>query len=239
MDFAWNTSWGVSTRLVGGLVMTHGDDVGLKVPPLLAPLELVVVPIYRTDEDRSRVLEVARRIEKALCDWERREPDRLRIHVDGREGMKPGAKYYDWELRGVPIRMEIGPKDVDKNQAVLARRDTGEKHPVSLDTIGEDVEDLLEIIQQDMLAAARDRMDRHSVRGDITYDRFRELMDGEGGFVFAGWCGDPTCEAQIKDETKATIRVLPDEEFRSAEAPRRCLKCGRDSVTEAVWAKAY
>jgi prolyl-tRNA synthetase len=239
LEHAWNTSWGVSTRLVGALVMTHGDDKGLRIPPLLAPLELVIVPIYRKDDERARVLEAARNIERALCDWERREPNRLRVKLDQREGIKPGAKYYEWELRGVPLRLELGPRDIENNQAVVVRRDTGEKRPLSLDTVGEDVEDLLEVMQQDMLAAARDRMDRHSVRGDITYDRFRELMDGEGGFVFAGWCGDGACEAQIKEETKATIRVLPDEEFRSAEAPRRCLKCGRESVAEALWAKAY
>src|SRR3569832_784681 len=109
-EFAWNTSWGVSTRLVGGLVMTHGDDIGLRIPPLLAPTEMVIVPIYRSDDERSRVLEAADRIVDALADWERRDPGRLRVHLDDREGMKPGAKYYEWELRGVPIRMEIGPR---------------------------------------------------------------------------------------------------------------------------------
>jgi prolyl-tRNA synthetase len=238
-EYAWNTSWGVSTRLVGGLVMTHGDDVGLRVPPLLAPTELVIVPIYRKDDERARVLEAARRIAATLGDWERREPSRLRVHLDDREGMKPGAKYYEWELRGVPLRMELGPRDIDANQAVLVRRDTKEKQAVSLDTVGEDVQELLQRIQADMLAAARDRLDRNSLRGPITYDRFRQVMDGEGAFVFAGWCGDARCEAAIKEETKATIRVLPDEEFRSAEAPATCLKCGRSAEAEALWAKAY
>jgi prolyl-tRNA synthetase len=238
-EFAWNTSWGVSTRLVGGLVMTHGDDNGLRTPPLLAPIEIVIVPIYKSDDERGRMLEAANRIVHALGEWERREPGRLRIHLDAREGMKPGAKYYDWELRGVPLRMEIGPRDLDKNQAVLVRRDNREKRPVSLDTLGEDVAELLMKLQEDMLIAARDRREQNSVRGGITYDRFRELMDGDGGFVYAGWCGDPSCEAQIKEETKATIRVLPDEEFRSAEPPSACLKCGRPASAEAVWARAY
>jgi prolyl-tRNA synthetase len=238
-EYAWNTSWGVSTRLVGGLVMTHGDDVGLRVPPLLAPTELVIVPIWRGDADRGRVLEAARRIEQTLGNWERRERNRLRVHLDARDGMKPGAKYYEWELRGVPLRMELGPRDLDNNQAVLVRRDTKEKRPVPLDTIGKEVEELLERIQADMLATARERMDARSLRGPITYDRFRQLMDGEGAFVYAGWCGSENCEAQIKEETKATIRVLPDEEFRSAEAPKTCLKCGRTASAEALWAKAY
>ena len=237
--YAWNTSWGVSTRMIGGLVMTHGDDNGLRIPPLLAPTELVIVPIYRTDEERSKVLEAADRIARQLGQWERREPNALRVHVDTRDGLKPGAKYYDWELRGVPLRMELGPRDLDKQQAVLVRRDTREKKTVSLDVLGEEVEELLETIQTDMLVVARERREANSFRGGITYDRFREVMDGAGGFVYAGWCGSAACEAQIKEETKATIRVLPDEEFRSAEAPTTCLKCGQTATAEALWAKAY
>ncbi len=239
MEYAWNTSWGVSTRLVGGLVMTHGDDKGLRIPPLLAPTEIVVVPIWRSDEERARVLEAADRICRVLGDWERREPNRLRVHLDARENMKPGAKYYEWELRGVPLRMELGPRDLASNQAVLVRRDTGAKQAVSLDTLGEDAENLLEAIQNAMLDAARERRERMSIRGGIDYDRFREVMDGEGAFVYAGWCGDAACEAAIKEETKATIRVLPDEEFQSAEQPATCLKCGRSAIAEALWAKAY
>jgi prolyl-tRNA synthetase len=239
IEYAWNTSWGVSTRLVGGLVMTHGDDVGLRVPPLLAPIELVIVPIHRTDDDRTRVLEAANRIKASLYDWERREPYKLRVHIDAREGMKPGAKYYDWEMRGIPLRMELGPRDLDANQAVLVRRDSGIKKTVSLDAIAEEVEELLESMQQDMLEAARDRREKNSIRGGITYDRFKEVMDGPGAFVYAGWCGSAECEAQIKEETKATIRCLPDEEFQSAEASTECLKCGKKPKCEALWAKAY
>ena len=238
-EFAWNTSWGVSTRLVGGLVMTHGDDAGLRIPPLLAPTELVIVPIYRSDEERSKVLEAAAQIERDLGQWERREPNALRVHVDRRDGMKPGAKYYDWELRGIPLRLELGPRDLEKQQGVLVRRDTKEKKPVSLNVLGEEVEEWLERIQDDMLTTARDRREANSMRGPITYDRFREVMDGDGAFVYAGWCGSEACEATIKEQTKATIRVLPDEEFRSAEAPATCLKCGQAASTEALWAKAY
>src|SRR3954465_501278 len=239
IEYAWNTSWGVSTRLVGGLVMTHGDDKGLRVPPLLAPIEIVIVPIWRSEEERGRVLEAADRILDTLEEWERRDPGRLRVHVDDREGMKPGAKYYEWELRGIPLRMEIGPRDLEQNQAVMVRRDTGEKKPVSLGSVGEDAAELLHQIQESMLIDARERREANSIRGGITYDKFREVMEGPGAFVYAGWCGDPKCEAEIKEETKATIRVLPDEEFRSADPPTTCLKCGRPSTTEALWAKAY
>jgi prolyl-tRNA synthetase len=219
--------------------MTHGDDIGLRVPPLLAPIEMVIVPIYRTDEERSTVLEAANRIAKSLGAWDRRESARLRIHIDARDGMKPGAKYYEWELRGIPLRLEIGPRDLASNQGVLVRRDTREKRPVSLDTLGEEVAEVLSVMQRDMLAAALDRREANSVRKPISYDEFRQLMDGPGAFVYAGWCGDPKCEAEIKEETKATIRCLPDEEFRSAEAPTKCLKCGRPATVEALWAKAY
>jgi prolyl-tRNA synthetase len=153
--------------------------------------------------------------------------------------MKPGAKYYDWELRGIPLRMELGPRDLDKQQAVLVRRDTKEKKIVSLDVLGEEVEELLERIQDDMLTRARERREKNSLRGPITYDRFREVMDADGAFIYSGWCGSKGCESEIKEETKATIRVLPDEEFRSAEAPTKCLKCGQPATAEALWAKAY
>ena len=239
IEYAWNTSWGVSTRMVGGLVMTHGDDKGLRTPPLLAPIEIVIVPIWRAEEDKGRVKAAAHMVKESLLAWERRVPGRLRVHVDARDGIKPGAKYYEWELRGIPVRMEIGPRDIDQNQAVLVRRDTGEKRSVSLSSVGEEAADLLHLIQESMLIDARERREQNSIRGGITYDRFREVMAGPGAFVYAGWCGDEKCAAAIKEETKATIRVLPDEEFRSAETPKTCLKCGSASIAEALWAKAY
>jgi prolyl-tRNA synthetase len=239
LEYAWNTSWGVTTRLIGAMVMTHGDDNGMRIPPLLAPTELVIVPIYRSDEERSQVLEASKRIVTSLLDWERRAPGMLRVHVDDREGVKPGAKYYEWELKGIPLRMELGPRDLAKNQCVLVRRDSRDKQPASLNTIGEDVSELLLRIQEDMLINARERREANSVREKITYDQFREIMDGDGKFVYAGWCGGTGCENAVKDETKATIRVLPDEEFRSAEAPTKCLKCGKEATAEALWAKAY
>jgi prolyl-tRNA synthetase len=185
------------------------------------------------------VLEAARNITATLNGWERRKTGKLRVHLDDREGMKPGAKYYEWELRGVPLRLEFGPRDLDANQCVLVRRDNRVKRTVTLDSIGEDVADLLSMIQTDMRVEAYERREANSFRGDMKYDRFREIMDGNGGFVYAGFCGGVQCEQEIKEETKATIRVLPDEEFRSADAPTVCLKCGKQSVTEALWAKAY
>ena len=234
-EFVWSTSWGVSTRLVGGLVMTHGDDLGLRTPPRVAPIELAIVPIYRTDDQRALVLEAAMRIRDSLAEGDRP----VRAHVDTRENMTPGAKYFDWELRGVPARLELGPRDLDQQQGILVRRDNRAKQPVPLGELARVAADLLASIQRDMFTAARERREANSLRGAITYDRFREVMDGDGAFVYAGWCGSAACEAAIKEETKATIRVLPDPEFRSLEPPRTCLKCGKPATAEALWAKAY
>ncbi len=234
-EFAWSTSWGLSTRVIGGLVMTHGDDIGLRIPPRLAPTELVIVPIYRAEEQRAQVLAVANEIRTDLA----KAATPVRVRVDARENMTPGAKYYDWELRGIPLRLELGPRDLEKGQGVLVRRDTREKRPVPLGELARTAADLLVTIQRDMFESARARREAHSLRGAITYDRFREVMEGEGAFVYAGWCGSEACESAIKEETKATIRVLPDAEFRSPEAPRTCMKCGQDATAEAMWAKAY
>jgi prolyl-tRNA synthetase len=238
IEHAWNTSWGVSTRLVGGLIMTHSDDNGLRCPPLLAPVEVVIVPIYRKDDERARVVEAAERLRRSLGEWERRGLGPIRVHVDAREGLKPGAKYYHWEMRGIPLRLEIGPRDLDANQCVLVRRDTRDKKTVSLDAAGGEIAGLLGTMQTDMLAAARGRMDAHTHRGVDSYDRFKEIVQA-GGFVYAGWNGDPAVEARVKEETKATIRCIPDEEFRSAEAPSRCLVTGEPAKHEVVWARAY
>jgi prolyl-tRNA synthetase len=236
-EFAWNTSWGVSTRMIGGLVMTHGDDNGLRTPPKLAPIEIVIVPIWKTDEERSRVVEAAMNLKAELTGWTGRgATERLRVHVDAREGIRSGAKYYEWELRGIPLRLELGPKDLEKQSVFSARRDTREKAAIPMAGVAEACAKLLEKIQGDMFNAAKERRDANSHRGDITYDRFKEIMDGPGGFVYAGWNGDPAVEAQVKEETKATIRVIPDAEFRS---PKTCMVTGQPAKYEVVWAKAY
>jgi prolyl-tRNA synthetase len=231
MEYVWSTSWGVSTRLVGGLVMAHGDDVGLVCPPRLAPLQVIIVPIWKGDSERGTLLDVAARVRADLL------RAGVRADVDAREGMKPGAKYYEWEGRGVPLRLEIGPRDLAKQQVMAARR-TGGKVPLALDGLGALVERELETIQQGMLAGARERRDAASVRG-VTKEQLIERMDGPGGFAYGGYCGDAGCEVAIKDRTKATIRVLPDPEFQSPERPSLCVWCGRPARWEAVWARAY
>ena len=232
LDFVWNTSWGVSTRLVGALIMTHSDDVGLICPPRLAQHQVVIVPIHRTDDERVTVLEASRRIQREL------HQAGIRVHLDQRDGVKPGAKYYEWEARGVPLRLEVGPRDVAANTVMLARRVGPKKEPVPVDGLAARLTDEMETMQRALLAAAIERRDANSVRG-ATREEFIARMEGRGGFVYAGFCGRASCELAIKDATKATIRVLPDEEFRSATAPVTCMWCDAPSVAEAVWAKAY
>ncbi len=240
IEHAWNTSWGVSTRMVGGLIMTHGDDNGLVTPPRLAPIEVVIVPIWKSDEERGRLTEAAMALKAELTDHlGRGAHDKLRVHVDAREGLKPGAKYYEWELQGVPLRLELGPKDLEKGSVFSARRDTRAKAAIPREGVAASVVALLETIQQDLFAAAKARREANTHRNVTSYEQFKEIIDGPGGFVYAGWNGDPAVEARVKEETKATIRVIPDAEFRSAEAPTRCIVTGEPAKHEVVWAKAY
>jgi prolyl-tRNA synthetase len=232
LDHVWSTSWGVSTRLVGALIMIHGDDNGLVCPPRLAQHQVVIVPIYKTDEERAQVLEAGDHVRRALV------AKGIRTHVDAREGLKPGAKYYEWEGRGAPLRLEVGPRDVAANMVMLARRTGGKKESIPVGGIGERLLEEMDRMQHELLATAIARREANTIRG-VTKPQFIAFMERDGGFAYGGFCGDGACEAEIKDETKATIRVLPDEEFRSPIPPVTCMWCGRPAVAEAVWAKAY
>ncbi|HYK83447.1 MAG TPA: proline--tRNA ligase [Gemmatimonadales bacterium] len=231
LEYVWNTSWGVSTRMIGGLVMTHSDDHGLVCPPRLAPVQVAVVPIWKSDAERAQVSEVGRRVKTEL------DAAGIRVELDLRDSVKPGAKYFEWEAKGVPLRLEIGPRDVAAGQAMTARR-TGGKAPAPLTEIAAFVRRALGEIQAALLEAATARREAHSVRG-VTKQQFIDLMRGPGGFAYGGFCGSEACEAEIKEQTGATVRVLPDPEFCSAEAPRTCMWCSKPSVAEAVWAQAY
>jgi prolyl-tRNA synthetase len=235
-EYAWNTSWGVSTRLVGGLVMTHGDDDGLVLPPRLAPAQVVIVPILRGDDDvpvREKADEVQNRLEHAG----------LRVRIDARDNLSPGAKFYEWERKGVPYRVEIGPKDLEKGQLALARRvvPEGEKRKLFLpedEAIGE-LPARLDAFQNELLERARARREANTVRGVSSLDELEEALSGGAGFVFTGWSGDPAVEQTVKERMKATIRVLPGEAFRSDTPPVQCVSGQAASVTEVAWARAY
>ncbi|MEX2283225.1 MAG: proline--tRNA ligase [Gemmatimonadota bacterium] len=236
-DYAYNTSWGVSTRLVGGLVMTHGDDNGLIAPPMLAPIQVVVVPIYRSDDEKALVLEKADRVANIL------RQERIRVKVDTRDTMKPGAKYFEWERKGVPMRIEIGPKDVARQQLMVVMRKEvpgiarkeAMAEAVALMTIPNRLNDF----QRALLTAAVQRREANSTRGVSDYGQLKELVERDAGFIYAGWCGSTECEAKVKEETKATIRCIPGEEFRSTVAPSACAVCGGKTQHEVIWSKAY
>jgi prolyl-tRNA synthetase len=230
VQYAWTTSWGVSTRMIGGVIMTHGDDGGLILPPRVAPYQVVIVPIISKPKFKETVLPKAAELRRELV------ARGIRVHLDDRDSQTPGWKFNEWELRGVPLRMEVGPKDLEKSQVVLARRDTREKSFVPMDGLAERVEQMLSTIQDALLQRAVAFRTEHTSATD-SYEEFKQIMDGRPGFVIAPWCGSAQCEADIKAETQATIRNIP---FTS-EAPvgKPCLKCNGEATASAWFAKAY
>jgi prolyl-tRNA synthetase len=232
LQYCWTTSWGMSTRMIGAIIMTHGDDQGLILPPRLAPIQVIVVPIWKSGnhDEKAKVLEGVERIKRALG-------ERVRLEVDAREEHSPGWRFNEWELRGVPLRIEIGPKDIAKDQVVLARRDTGEKFAIPQEQLAERVSLLLDEIQKNLFERAKRFRDENTFELD-DYEKFKEFMDGEGsrGFVRAYWCGERECESQIKAETKASTRCIP---FEQPGRPGRCIRCGKAAKEQAIFAKAY
>ncbi len=234
MQFAWQTSWGVSTRLLGALVMVHGDDQGLRLPPAVASTQVVIVPIWRKPEERDQVLQAAAKVFQALKSAD------LRVRVDEREGVTPGFKFNDWEMRGVPLRIEIGPRDVAAGEVVAARRDffgASAKSKLAMAAVAERVSGLLDEIQRNLLKQARDSMVANT-RQFSDYAALREQMEGEGGGGLADiyWCGKAECETRIREETRATCRAIP---LDQKTAPDRCIVCGEPAPERAYFAKAY
>jgi prolyl-tRNA synthetase len=229
VQYVWTTSWGVSTRLIGSLIMTHGDDGGLILPPRIAPYQVVIVPISRGNW-RETVLPKAQAIRDELVGRG------VRVMLDDRDSQTPGWKFNEWELRGVPVRLEIGPKDIEKSQVVLARRDTREKSFVPMEGLGETVDRLLDTVQKALFERAVTFRTEHTSETD-SYDEFKKVLEGRPGFVISPWCGTAECEAAIKNETQATIRNIP---FTSAPADgKTCLRCGTPATAHAWFAKAY
>jgi prolyl-tRNA synthetase len=227
---AWTTSWGVSTRLIGGLIMVHGDDGGLVLPPNIAPYQVVIVPIPRGDW-RETVLPHAQAIKDQLV------AAGVRVMLDDRDAYTPGWKFADWEMRGVPVRLEIGPKDIEKQQVVLARRDTREKAFVPMDGLVSQVQDWLKAIQASLFEKATQIREERTHYTE-SYDEFKTLMAGaRPGFVFAPWCDDAAVEAQVKTETQATIRNYPF--VAPSHEGKACFVTGRPATVMACFAKAY
>jgi prolyl-tRNA synthetase len=217
----------VTTRLVGGVIMTHGDDAGLVLPPLIAPYQVVIVPIGR-DNWRETVLPKAQEIRRELASAG------IRVTIDERDE-RPGWKFAEWELRGVPLRLEIGPKDIEKSAVLLARRDTREKASVPMDGLAAAVRARLEEIQRSLFERATAFRDDHTQRV-ASYDEFKQVLEGRPGFVIAPWCGTAECEARIKADTQATIRNMP---IDAATPGGSCVRCDRPAHAEAWFAKSY
>ena len=225
--FAWQTSWGVSWRLIGGMIMTHGDDKGLILPPKIAPIQVVIIPIYHTNDDRDSVIQKAHQIKDDLSKID------LRVHLDDREQLTPGFKFNDWEMKGIPIRIEIGPKDIAKKQIVLGRRHNRTKTSLNMDSLTDKISSELKNIQKEMFDAAKKILDERIVR--VTeYQQFKEQLDN-GKMIDCSWCGKQTCEDKIKEETGADIRVIPSDNTKA----ETCIYCKNSGTTNVLFARGY
>jgi prolyl-tRNA synthetase len=230
LEHVWATSWGVSTRLLGALVMTHSDDKGLVVPPRVAPTQVVVVPIFKSS-NKTEVLSYAGDTFSALS-------DEFRVEFDSDEQNSPGWRFAEWEMLGVPIRVEIGPRDRESGKVVLVRRDTGEKETVAKEQAVDRARDLLEEIQTNLFTRAAAFREEHTFRVNA-YDEFKEIFEGDGGFVHANLCGNKDCELKVKEDTKATVRVIASEDVSPDDGLGTCIACGGTPLYEAVFSKTY
>ena len=231
--YCHTTSWGVSTRMVGGIIMAHGDDQGLRLPPKMAPIQVVIVPIWRKDKERADVLEFCERVRSMLDDAG------IRVHLDDREDQTPGFKFNDWEMRGVPVRLEIGPRDLEKNAVVLARRDRpgreGKTFGVPVEGLADSVRALLAEVQQELLRQATEFREANTRRVS-SYDEFKAVLDEQGGFIRVHWAGSDQDEDRIQTETKATLRCLP---LDTPEGEGECFLTGKRTGQIAIFARAY
>lgn len=228
LEYVWATSWGVSTRLMGALIMTHSDDNGLVLPPKLAPIQVVIIPIYRKEEQLAAVRE---RVEPIIAELKAKG---ISVKFDDADNKRPGFKFADYELKGVPVRLVIGPKDLENNSVEIMRRDTLEKHSASLDGIAEYVENLLNDIQQNIYAKALNHRQAHTVEVN-SYEEFKQKIE-EGNFVLAHWDGTTETELRVKEETKATIRCIP---LDGDDTPGTCIFTGKPSARRVLFARNY
>ncbi len=229
LTYVYATSWGVSTRLIGALIMTHSDDRGLVLPPRMAPNKVVVVPIWRTEEEMT-ALET--RVSTLTESWK----GHLDFFIDDRDQYRPGYKFNEWEKKGIPIRIEMGPRDLENNVAVLVRRDTGEKLSVSQDGLLNTIQETLETMQQDLYQRAKELRERFTFIED-DFDRFKTHIEDPGGFFWVHWCGSEDCETAFQDQSRATIRLMPMEDGPREEG--RCIVCGNPSSERVLVSKAY
>lgn len=229
LEYVWATSWGVTTRLIGALIMAHGDNNGLILPPKIAPIHVVIVPIYKNEEQLANISVKANEIKKKL------EDKGLTVKYDNRDTFKPGFKFAEYELKGVPVRLAIGPRDLEENQVEVARRDTLEKKIYSQENIENVVVNLLDDIQKNLFDKAKKFREENTYFVD-DYNEFKNIIENKGGFIYAHWDGTPETEAKIKEETKATIRCIP---FEGKEEKGKCIYSGKPSDRRVLFARAY
>ena len=225
--YAWQASWGVSWRLIGGMIMVHGDNKGLVLPPKVSPIQVVIIPIYYSKEDRETMILEANKIKDSLAS------NNVRVELDDRDNLTPGFKFNDWELKGIPIRIEIGPKDIAKNQVVMARRYNQTKDDISLDKVSETINLELENIQQQMFVNAKKILDERVVRVS-EYQQFKEELKN-GKMIDCSWCGNQTCEDKIKEDTGADLRVIPSGNTKA----ETCIYCKNSGTTNVLFARGY
>ena len=226
--FVWQTSWGVSWRLIGGMIMVHGDDKGLVLPPRVAPIQVVIIPIYHSDEEKKTILEKSRQIQGELIGMN------VRVHLDDRDQVTPGFKFNDWEMKGIPIRIELGPKDMDEGKVVFVRRDNGEKKDHAFQTGYHVVAKELDKMHDDMFANAKKILDERTATLE-TYDEFKSELE-KGMLIKAPICDNPSCEEKIKEETGADIRVIPDD---CKDSNSKCIYCDGQSKIRPLFARGY
>jgi len=230
LSYVWATSWGVSTRLIGALVMAHSDDEGLVLPPKIAPLQVVIVPIYGKDEQSKEAID-----SKAKEIMEDLKKIGVRVKYDNNDNSRPGWKFAEYEMKGVPVRVAIGARDLEKNVIEVARRDTREKRTIGLDGIAQTIDGLLIDIQNSLFRKAKEYRDSHITNAD-SWDEFEKLLDEKGGFISAHWDGTAETEALIKEKSKATIRCIP---LDNKQEPGHCILTGKSSIQRVLFARAY
>ena len=226
-DFVWQTSWGLSTRIIGALIMTHGDDKGLVLPPNIAPTLVAIVPIYKTDADKTKALAAARNIKKKLSD--------MTVVVDDRSEYTPGYKFHDWELQGVPFRIELGAREIAAKSVTLVRRDTGAKETVAISKLRKKIEEDSVHMQKSLFERAQKFLKANTFRAS-SLDQFKDIMSSTRGMIIAPWCESERCEMRLKNELKATARVIP---FKQPQTIGKCAVCQEQGKVEVYWAQAY
>ena len=229
MEYVWASSWGVSTRLVGALIMAHSDDDGLVLPPNIAPIQVVMVPIYKTEEERNAILDYFKSLKKELSSLN------IRVKIDDRDTHKPGFKFAEWEYKGVPLRIAVGPRDMQNQTVELARRDTKTKETFNQDGLANYIHGLLPKIQESLYLKAKTFRDERIIEVN-TWDEFVHALDHTPGFISAHWDGSPETEQAIKDKTKATIRCIP---LENKLEEGKCILTGNKSSQRVLFARAY